>query len=244
MNRHAGRGLLAFIFIILTAVSALANADVLRMRLNTALRYVTMGWFHEAAQQAGEAVKASPQDPEAHMWLAMLQQVDGEDEAAVYHYDLSVSLDPDMGVLAVFMGDIRLRQGRLQEAAELYSEALAVDPKLGLAHYGLGRVLQRQGDPAARDAFEQGVEVAPDMVDLRYRLGKLLREAAEYESALEHLQRASLINPDLVHVRYELGLTYEALSNFSAAEHEYRTALRLDPEHELARTRLSGLSSI
>lgn len=228
--------------IALLATSAFANSDIVRLRLNTAWRYVTMGWFEEAKEHATEAVDAAPLDGEARMFLALLQDVQGEREAALRQYDLAKQVEPDMAVLAVFMGDIHFEEGRLDDSVALYNEALAVDPELGLAHYGLGRVLEQRKDvEGARAAYERGVEAAPDMTDMRYRLGTMLRRDGQFDSALEHLLHANIIDSELVHVRYELGLTYEALSRFSAAEHEYRSVLRIDPDHDEARSRLAAL---
>lgn len=244
LKHHVGRLVLTVGLIALVAASAFANNDVVRLRLNTALRYITMGWFHDATGHAAEAVKAAPQDAEARLFLGLLQQVEGQGETALWQYDLAMQLDPNMSILTVFMGDIRLSQGRNAEAIHLYRQALAADASLGLAHYGLGRALERQHDPAAMNAYKDGIGAAPDLVDMRYRYGRLLREDGQYETALEHLLHANLVDPGLAHVRFELGLTYEAMSSYSAAEHEYRTALRLDPEHERARSRLAALPTM
>lgn len=245
MKRRLSRIGLTVGLVALLATSALANSDIVRLRLNTAWRYVTMGWFDEAKEHATEAVDAALNDGEAHMFLALLEDVQGNDEAALGQYDKAREVEPDMAVLAVFMGDIHFEQGRLDDAVALYNEAVAADPELGLAHYGLGRVFERREEvEKARTAYERGVEAAPDMTDMRFRLGTMLRRDGQFESALEHLLHANIIDSELVHVRYELGLTYEALSRFSAAEHEYRSVLRIDPEHDQARSRLAALPSM
>lgn len=241
MRRRLTAIIIALFFIGALAASGWANTDAARIRVNTALRYITMGWLQEASQHASEAVKVASHDPEARVLLAMLLHAQGDGEAALWHYDLARTLDAEMAPLAVFMGDIRREQGRLDEAASFYRQALSADGELGLAHYGLGRVLEIRDTEEAMAAYEEGVRSAPDVIDMRYRLGRLLREAGRTEEALDHLLHASHINPDMVHVRYELGLTYESLHRFSAAEHEYRTALRLDPGFEPAQHRLASL---
>lgn len=234
---------LTLALIAVVAAGALANVDVVRIRVNTAMRYISMGWLSEAEEHVTEAVKVAPQNAEAAMLLALLQHGNGRGEAALWQYDLTMQLDPDMAVLAVFMGDIHLAAGRPDEAAALYSKALAADAHLGLAHYGLGRAFElKSAEGDALDAYAQGVQFAPDMTDLRFRLGTLLRRDGQFDEALEHLLHASRVDSNLAHVRYELGLTYEALERFAAAEHEYRTVLRLHPDHESARRRLAELS--
>lgn len=232
---------IALAFIAVVAAGALANVDVARLRMNTAMRYITMGWFNEAIDHVTEAVKASPLDSETQMLLALLQHANGQADTALWQYDLAMQLDSEMEMLAVLMGDIHLASGRPDEAKAHYEKALAFRSDLGLAHYGLGRVFELQGDAAARDAYAEAVQYAPDMPDLRFRLGKLLRLDGQYEEALSHLLHANLLNSNLAHVRYELGLTYEALERFAAAEHEYRTVLRIVPEHAQARKRLAEL---
>lgn len=244
VNNRFASSFIVIALLVATSVGALANGDVARMRLNTAMRYVTMGWFAEATEHAHEAVNAAPEDLEANVFLALLQQASDQNLAALDQYERAISLSPELAVLAVFMGDIYLSTDRLVDAEAQYRRALEASPDLGLAYYGLGRTLQSQGDAEAIDVYSDGVQYAPDLPDLRFRLGQLLRRDGQYEEALEQLLHANVLNSQVAAVRYELGLTYEALADIPAAEHEYRTVLRLQPDHDLAKKRLSELSSL
>lgn len=244
MDKRLLRTIVVLTFITVISAVAWANQDMAKARINTALRYITMGWIAEAIDHASQAVKADPLDPEAHMLLALLQHVGERHEAALWEYDLAIRLQPDLTMLSVLMGDIHLSAGRLADAEAQYKRAIESDSSLGLAYYGLGRVLELQGDKKAIDVYIDGTQHAPDLFDLRFRLGKLLRRDGRYEEALDHLLYASLLDGNMADVRYELGLTYEALQRLSAAEHEYRTVLRLQPDHGLARQRLAELSSL
>src|SRR5690606_42039429 len=63
-----------------------------------------------------------------------------------------------------------------------------------LAYYGLGRVRESAGQPGAEEMYLAAVAHAPDLLDARLRLGRLLRVRGELQAALEHLLHAHRLN--------------------------------------------------
>lgn len=82
----------------------------------------------------------------------------------------------------------------------------------------------------ARLVLEEGLEVAPLYFALRFRLGLLLMQQEDLESAIVQLQRASRRAPQNSDVHYYLGVAYsQAGSNILALQHLERAA-SLNPE--------------
>ncbi|MDX6771197.1 MAG: tetratricopeptide repeat protein [Elusimicrobiota bacterium] len=70
--------------------------------------------------------------------------------------------DPRHAVARHFLGQERIRQGRLAEAELLLRESLALDPSYGATHNSLGNLLLRAGRPAeAVPHFEAALRLSP-----------------------------------------------------------------------------------
>lgn len=219
------------------------QVDSAAIRLETALRYLALGWDREAREHLQEAVRLAPDGAEARVLLAMSYHAAGRWEQAVFHYQRAIARAPSLAALRVLIGDIYLAQGRLAEAEAEYTAALATEDGAGWAYYGLGRVRQAQGAPGAEEMYAAAVERAPDLLDARLRLARLLRVRGQPEDALDHLLYAQRLDSRLPALRLELGLTYEQLGRWSEAQHEYRMVLQLDPGNDEARLRLGTLEA-
>ena len=107
-------------------------------------------------------------------------------------------------------------QGRLDEAALRYRQALALDPRRAEAHSNLALVLARQEkhDEAAA-LFRQAIALKPDFADAHNGLGFLLAWQGKLDEAVASYERAIAIAPN----------HFEALGNLAATLREQR---RLD----------------
>ena len=77
--------------------------------------------------------------------LALERQ--GDYEAALTSYRLALRDQPNDPKVLQNMAIAFSKTGRLDEAIRAYRRALDLEPKLSGAHYGLGFLLLRQGDP-------------------------------------------------------------------------------------------------
>jgi len=227
--------------VLVLASLALAQSPAARWRVETALYYIANGWVAEAIEHLQQAVKLAPGDAEAQLLLALAAHSVGDVEQALAAYERLQELAPESAPYGVLMGDIYLSLGRLDEAQAAYEQALQHFPDSGLAHYGLGLVLEARGDAAAVDALRAATTYAPDLVEARLHLGRLLRVNGQLEEALVHLQHASRLDGRRADVRLELALVYEALQRPADAEREFRMVLRLDPTNEEASLGLQRL---
>jgi predicted aspartyl protease len=122
------------------------------------------------------------------------------------------------------------RTGKLTEAADKYTKALAMDPKSGEAYAGLIRVYLKQEDvDKAHETAKQGVAVAPTASDLQTALGELYFREGKITDGEQ--QFVKVINSGAQDARAFLGLATvrEALSMYKQEKHFIEIAYRLDP---------------
>lgn len=98
------------------------------------------------------------------------------------------------------LGYLLLRSQKFEEAEKNLREALKYDPKFALAHYHLGRVLEKQNrDEAAIDEYKTAAALDKRVPEPLYSLGLLCRRQgrnAEAEQALAEYRRRKALTAD------------------------------------------------
>jgi Tfp pilus assembly protein PilF len=139
-----------------------------------------------------------------------------------------------------------LREGRLQEAADRFQAALALDPDDVPALEGLGLVaIERRDWSGAEKFFRRGLKKDPTCASLFVGLGRVAAARGNDQTAIEHYRRAIELDDGLAEAYYRLALVYEKMGQFSLAEEYFKKTLDRDPNHsgamedwrELARRR-------
>ena len=106
---------------------------------------------------------------------------------------------------------------------------------------GLG-LLQAGQVEQARALFDSIVAEAPDHGPARLQLGRLAVEAAEWETAREHLEIAVASNPRRPQLaQHLLGVSLQALDDRDGARRAYGRALEIAPTFLPPRTRLAEM---
>lgn len=98
-----------------------------------------------------------------------------------------------------------------------------------------GKQLYRDDqDTEAVEAFEQAVQLDPDLAEAHFRLalgyealGKREDAESHYKKAVNAYKKHLEANPDDAEAHYNLGQTYANLGNYSEAIRSYRQATRL-----------------
>lgn len=198
-----------------------------------------------------------------HIWHAM-----GNLNRAALHFEKAIESeskadDPVPGNLAAYhvnLGTVRLQQGELDAAEELYRTALEMDttefgadsPAVGRDLAGLGELLrQRDEDDDAREALERALAIAEaqqpqDAAELRLlnaNLGRVAASMRDYESAASYHRRALKLSlgihgkhapqtsRDYFSVGRALMFTGEAAEAVEHFEHALEIESELNGEH-------------
>lgn len=157
----------------------------------------------------------------------------------VLHPDVERGLE-EAGQIAV-TGE----EDRLGAAAELLRRALEVEPELWEAHFGLGLLARRLGDPTeAERAFRRVLEIYPDQADAMHELGVALVAGGRPDDALPLLVRATEMRPDDPGYLADEGYARLRTGDVAGAGERIRRASRLDPDDPLTRAYLAELERL
>jgi tetratricopeptide (TPR) repeat protein len=132
-------------------------------------------------------------------------------------------------------------EGRLDEAALRYREAIRLKNDYAEAHNNLGRVLRAQGklDEAILE-YREAIRWSPALTKARYNLGNALVAAGRLDEAILQYREAIRLDPNDVEAHNNLGIAFARRGNLVEAISQYRDALRLDADFVEARTNLGG----
>ena len=154
--------------------------------------------------------------------------------AAFIHWRLPVAVPVIMAGLALLACAVRTRDQLhyWQNTESLLGHAVAVTPNNWIAHYNLGRALERQGRlNEALMHFEQTFAIKPNDVDTLNELGCLLSKKERYAEALPYLESALILKPDFIELHYKIGKALLNLGRTDEAIRHYQAQLRYQPDH-------------
>jgi predicted O-linked N-acetylglucosamine transferase (SPINDLY family) len=133
------------------------------------------------------------------------------------------------------LGNALKDQGSLNEAEELFRQALALQPRYPEAHYNLGNVLLDQGRiEEAIGSYRQAIDLSPGMATAHYNLAHALKDQGNLSEAVECYRRAAALAPEWPDAHNNLGTVLHDLDRLTEAEACFRRSLALQPENATA----------
>ena len=134
------------------------------------------------------------------------------------------------------LGNVRIVEGRYNEAITNFSEALRINPYYADAHNDLGGALREVGErDQALDHFRMAIRLQPDHAPAHYNLSVLLTDLGKFDEALRELQTARRLLPDRSDIPFKLGVLLSNHGRYAEACANFAEALRLKPDFEQAR---------
>ena len=145
----------------------------------------------------------------------------------------------------VDLGNVYLRQGRLDAAEHALQKAIGINPDLPAAHNVLGLVRLRNADPrTAEAAFREAIRIDPDLAEAQSNLGNVLAEEGDLRQATFHFKKAIAADPENVDAHYNLGQALAASGSMKDALNEFQAAVRINPDLAKAHCDLGRLLAI
>lgn len=143
--------------------------------------------------------------------------------------------------LAMVNGEL----GDYREAERCCRRALQVAPRLGQAHYVLGKSLKALGDAEQAIAhFGQALALKAGGAELYNDLGNALLQAGRPRQALSSYNQALRLRPQYVRALFNLGHVRRLLGQPDEAEDCYRRVLELEPGNGQVRYVLAVLLTV
>lgn len=125
------------------------------------------------------------------------------------------SLYKDIALLQIDRANRLFERGRLEEANEVYSSAIMLDPDYFFAHSGKGYVLQAlEYHEEALLAFKKALHLDPYNSDTYTDIGDTLVALNHYKEAITAYQQALSLNPNNVDAQIGLKQTRRNLGRF------------------------------
>src|SRR4029077_2409288 len=176
-----------------------------------------------------------PKDANAWMWIGIVALEKGEGDEAAEALDKAAKLSPDNVDILYHRGQAhlfvskdsyarmfktdpkswRVRQilaeanagaDRHMDAIAEYQAAIQLAPNEPRLHEDLGsefRIAEKM--PEAEEAFRKELEIDPDNVTAKYKLGVLLTEEGDAAQGKKFIEAALRVRPGLRHADYNLG---------------------------------------
>ena len=190
--------------------SGLKYADVMNMM---GVIYHSKGQLTIAQDYFGKALTINPNYIEAALNLAVTYNDLGQYPKAKHLFDHITKLKNDQN-----------------EKIEPFAKG-----KLANMHADIAEAYVDVGDLTnAIEQYRQALGLCPDFVDIRTRLGQVLRDAGQLESACEEFEKAKVRRPSYLPARFSLGITYLALGDRELAKREWTAVMDAEPENSTA----------
>jgi tetratricopeptide (TPR) repeat protein len=123
-----------------------------------------------------------------------------------------------------------IAQGRIDQAHELYAQALELNSDAPDIHYGLATVCFMLNDlESAAYHFKEVIRLDPIRSGAYVNLGAVYNRLEEYDDAIQALRKSIQLDPKRAEGYYNLGLVYKKLGQNTLALQSYLEATRLNP---------------
>ncbi len=122
-------------------------------------------------------------------------------------------------------------EGRLDEAAALYSRIIAKNNQQFVAIHNLAAIVSKKGYRArALGLFELASKINPQYAEAVSNWAYLLKEDKQFDAAIEKFEQACALNSGLLHAHINLADLYREQGRFEDALGAYQRALDSKPD--------------
>jgi Tfp pilus assembly protein PilF len=150
--------------------------------------------------------------------------------------------DPDSAQAHLYLGQLLLAQGNLEEAGAHMEAALVSFPAYAEAEYHLAVLWQQRGETVrAVEHLERALRIRPAYVEALNNLGLLLLELGDLPAAAARLERALALKPDFAVAHFNLATVRRREGKTAEALRYLEAAVRLEPSHTEAQYLLAVL---
>jgi eukaryotic-like serine/threonine-protein kinase len=131
----------------------------------------------------------------------------------------------------------RRSRGDIDQAIQMFQQAVALDSKYALAYAGLGEAYWRKYRETsdtrwvgpARENCQLALKLNNQIAPVYLTLGIIEEGAGHHQLALDALEKARQLEPSNPNVFSELGAVQEAMGKFDQAESSFQSAAQLRP---------------
>ncbi|MEW6188000.1 MAG: tetratricopeptide repeat protein [Thermodesulfobacteriota bacterium] len=148
---------------------------------------------------------------------------------------------PKKSVESIYrMGRTYHDQGRWDEAALFYRQAISLDTTLAAAYNDLGTICQQQGRLVESVVwYRTALTMSPSFTEACYNLGNAYKELKEWREAELYNRRAIELDPGLAEAYFNLGVICYEQARMEEAIYWWEKAVKLIPDNSQALVNLA-----
>ncbi len=198
-------------------------------------------FWHDSFALFDRTLKVNPRSASAENNLCYALAEVGRNQEAAPHCEAALRLKPDYGTARLNLGDIAFFQGKYEEAAAHFQQALgsSLPEDRVNGHNGLGLCLDRLGrEGEAAEQFETAMRLAPNDGSAYNNLATLRAKQGASDEALTLYAKAVALLPNKPGVRSNLAMLLNNLGyaearkgKWAEAEERYKEALENKPDY-------------
>ncbi len=193
-----------------------------------------------ARERIERALHAHPNDPDVLTAMAIWSSFMNKPKDEELYSRRAIEAKADFMPARLYLADALTAQNRLDDAVQVYRQALAIDPKSYQAHSELGSILDKQGftDEALKE-FRLSLEIKPDQAMPHFEFGKIFAQSHRLPEAAGEFSKALQFEPANPNVRTNLGVVLFQMGRYEEAIQQFSYALQIDPTNPNAREGLA-----
>jgi tetratricopeptide (TPR) repeat protein len=206
------------------------------------------GEYDKAERYLGEVVRSSGNFADIYNMLGVIYHDQGRFTQAQEAFEHALRINPSYTEAALNLAVTYNDLGKYHEAKEVYTRAMTrsrgeprfLDPfakgKIANRHAELGDAYAALGlhQEAVRE-FEKALTLCGTFVDIRTKLGLVLRDMGRVEDAARTFRVVKEANANFLPARIHLGVTLYSMGKLDEAMVEWQDVLALDPGNRSAK---------
>jgi tetratricopeptide (TPR) repeat protein len=214
------------------------------------------GRYDEAKQAFLSALTVFDDYPDIHHSLGVIAHLQADFKSAVAHFQRALKLNPNYTEALLNLAITYNTVGLYENAARSFKMAaerrtgssttklpMHIGARLANLHADVGSIYHDHFFyHRAIEQFQRALELCPDFVDIRLKLGMSLRDSGQLEDAVAQFRKALEIHPTYVAARVQLGFCLLKLGRQLEAKDEFEAVLASAPENMLASAGLAMIA--
>ena len=193
---------------------------------------MSAGRIEEARATLLGVVEDHPELTEALYSLSLIEVMVGNDEAQLDLLNRMLAVDPEDPRPHASLGEVHLKNGKLNEARESFERSIELEPENTVALVGYGNVLLRQGEfRAAEHQFDLVIANNPEYPFAYADRSQARSERGDQAGAEEDLTTAIALEPDFYWHYVDRGrVRLLGLRDAKGALADFGRAIEIDPD--------------
>lgn len=207
---------------------------------NMAAAMLNLGRYEDSITPLSEAIQRNPKDYESRIMLAQVYLASGKDSLAAPILENLWTNGTRTEEVADNYARILIRNGKIDQAKEIYKEALKENPDNYQFRYNYGTILLEANEyDASIEQLQKAYDIDSSSADINYNLGaaylnrgvayreKLPEDSQDtsyikdFEKALPYLERSVSLNPDDQQIWLTLGRIAGQLNKIALAGYAF-----------------------